>query len=173
MEIEIRQAGLADLERLLEWRIEVLHEVFSIPENWPIPELEKANRRYYQQALPAGGHVACFAYAGKEIVGCGGICLYQEMPSPDNPSGQCAYLMNIYTRPQFRGQGVGETVIKWLIGQARQRNISKIYLETSEAGRSVYKKIGFTPMPDMMKLPAAEILKTKEGRNFGADCKGH
>lgn len=80
MEIEIRQAGLADLERLLEWRIEVLHEVFSIPKNRPIPELEKANRRYYQQALPAGGHVACFAYAGEEIVGCGGICLYQEMP---------------------------------------------------------------------------------------------
>lgn len=82
----------------------------------------------------------------------GGICLYQEMPSPDNLSGQCAYLMNIYTCPEFRGRGVGEMIVRWLVGQAVQRNITKIYLETSEPGRKLYEKTGFLDMPDMMKL---------------------
>ena len=84
--------------------------------------------------------------------GIGGMCLYHEMPSPDNPNGKCAYLMNIYTRPQFRRQGIGDAVVRWLIGQAEQRGISKIYLETSEAGKPLYREIGFTEMPDMMKL---------------------
>ena len=102
MEIQIRQATIQDLNVLMQWRMEVLHEVFSIPSERSVTELESENRRYYQTELPQGGHIACFAYVGEEIVGCGGICLYHEMPSPDNLNGKCAYLMNIYTRPQFR-----------------------------------------------------------------------
>ena len=75
------------------------------------------------------------------------------MPSPDNPTGKCAYLMNIYTRPQFRKQGVGKELIKWLLEQVTQRNIPKIYLETSEAGKRLYTKMCFLPMQNMMKLP--------------------
>ena len=75
------------------------------------------------------------------------------MPSPDNPTGKCAYLMNIYTKPQFRKRGVGEAIIKWLVAQAIMRGIPKIYLETSKAGKQLYTKLGFIPMQDMMKRP--------------------
>ena len=157
MDIEIRKAELTDIDLLMKWRMRVLREVFAIPENEPAEELERKNRIFYQSALQAGGHIACFACQGEEIIGCGGICLYQEMPSPDNLSGQCAYLMNIYTCPDFRGLGVGETVVKWLAGQAVQRNITKIYLETSKPDRKLYEKAGFIDMPDMMKLQPVKI----------------
>lgn len=107
---------------------------------------------YYQRAIPAGEHIACFAHVGEEMVGCGGICFYREMPSPDNPSGYCAYLMNIYTRPSFRGHGIGRAVVAWLIRQARQREITKIYFETSENGRPLYEKMGFSNMNGYMRL---------------------
>ena len=93
----------------------------------------------YKRQLQNGGHIACFACVDGEAAGCGGICIYEEMPSPDNPCGKCAYLMNIYTRPRFRRQGVGEAVVRWLAGQASQLGISKIYLESSEAGLGLYK----------------------------------
>lgn len=156
MNIEIRKAELSDLDLLLKWRMTVLREVFSIPADHPTEDLERENCRYYQTALPAGTHIACFACAGHQIVGCGGVCIYQEMPSPDNPDGRCAYLMNIYTRPDVRKQGIGETIINWLVGQATQQNISKIYLETSDAGKKLYEKMGFTPMLDMLKWPIYE-----------------
>lgn len=152
MEIEIRQAAIQDLNLLMQWRMEVLHEVFAISPEQPTAELEEENRRYYQRQLPNGGHIACFAYIDGEIVGCGGMCLYQEMPSPDNPNGKCAYLMNIYARPQFRRHGVGDKIVRWLIEQAEQLGITKIYLETSEDGRPLYRKIGFIDMVDYMKL---------------------
>ena len=152
MDIEVRRASLADLDLLMEWRMTVLHEVFSVPLSDPMAELERENRCYYQAALPAEGHIACFACAGNEIIGCGGVCLYQEMPSPDNPGGGCAYLMNIYTRPEFRGQGAGKKIVSWLISQAAQRSITKIYLETSIGGRSLYQEMGFTDMRDYMRF---------------------
>lgn len=160
MNIEIRKAELADIDMLMEWRMRVLHEVFDIPDSQPMKELQQSNRLYYQSMLQAGGHIACFACIKNEIVGCGGICLYQEMPSPDNPSGQCAYLMNIYTCPASRGNGVGATVVEWLVGQAYVNNITKIYLETSKIGRTLYEKAGFVDLDDMMKL---KIQKNAKG----------
>ena len=49
MEIQIRQATIQDLNVLMQWRMEVLHEVFSIPSERSVTELESENRRYYQQ----------------------------------------------------------------------------------------------------------------------------
>ena len=152
MNITIRKADMSDLELLMEWRMTVLREVFSVSPDDPMTELEQENRRYYQRALPAWDHIACFACAGQKIVGCGGICFHQEMPSPDNPQGGCAYLMNIYTVPDFRGQGVGREIVRWLVQRAKERGIAKIYLETSEAGRTLYQELGFSDISVYMKL---------------------
>lgn len=152
MRVEIKKAGLTDIDLLVEWRMTVLHEVFSIPPEEPMEELKQENRQYYQEALLQGAHIACFAYAEGQVAGCGGVCLYREMPSPDNPTGYCAYLMNIYTRADYRGNGVGKKMVNWLVQQAVSRGITKIYLETSSAGRTLYSEMGFAPMPDQMKL---------------------
>ena len=40
MEIQIRQATIQDLNVLMQWRMEVLHEVFSIPSERSVTELE-------------------------------------------------------------------------------------------------------------------------------------
>ena len=93
-----------------------------------------------------------FASIDGQKVGCGGVCLYDEMPSPDNPTGHCAYLMNIYVRPELRGCGVARRIVRWLVGAALSRGIKKIYLETSEAGRILYEVFGFSDMKDMIHL---------------------
>ena len=74
------------------------------------------------------------------------------MPSPDNRSGNCAYLMNIYTRAPYRGKGVAKAVCEWLINQAKTQGAEKIYLETSEGGKRLYRALGFHEMKDYMKL---------------------
>lgn len=156
MKIEIIRANINDLELLLQWRMEVLREVFSLSAAQPAAELAEENRRYYQQELPTEGHIACFAHLNDETVGCGGMCLYREMPSPDNHTGQCVYLMNIYVRQQFRRRGIGGMIVRWLVEQAKARNIQKIYLETSAAGRPLYREIGFEDMRGYMQLKNAK-----------------
>ncbi len=154
MEIEIIKADLWDLPLLMEWRIRVLREVFSIPEDMDITLLKQTNRQYYNQHLRDDSHMACFARkTGTEvIVGCGGICYQEEMPSPDNISGSCGYIMNIYTLPEYRKLGVGREIVKFLIGDAKRRGVGKIYLESSDSGRQFYKELGFSEMKGYMKL---------------------
>lgn len=98
------------------------------------------------------GHIACFAELDGEPVACGSICLQEELPSPDNPSGRCAYLMNMYTRPAHRGKGIAAAMVDHVVDQAKRAGAGKIYLETTPAGRGVYERAGFVDLPDMMKL---------------------
>lgn len=151
-EPEISVAELSEIDKLMSWRMEVLRCVFAIPAGADVTAFERANRDYYARAITAGAHVALFAAIDGETAGCGGVCFHDEMPSPDNPSGRCAYLMNIYVRPRFRRRGIGAAIVRRLVAEARNRGIEKTYLETSGSGRSLYRSLGFAEMPDMMIL---------------------
>ena len=151
-DITIRQVFVNEIDTLMEWRMEVLHRVFDIPQSDDMRDLYAANLEYYKTAIPSGEHIAVFAQIENVIIGCGGLCLYREMPSPDNLTGQCAYLMNIYTKEEYRGQGVGKAIAGWLVDYAKEQGITKIYLETSECGRPLYESLGFHDMQDYMKL---------------------
>lgn len=151
-EFVICRATEKDLERLVELRLEVIREVFRLPDDADLSNLEATNREYYVGELPTEGHIACFAMAEDDIAACGGVCLYREMPSPDNPSGKCGYLMNIYVRPRFRHKGVGKDIVKWLINEARSRGVTKIFLETTDPGRQLYADLGFKEMEGYLIL---------------------
>lgn len=153
MKIEIKKANLQDIPLLITWRVRVLHEVFadSLSVDWNF--LEAQNEAYYIRHLAENDHTAFFALNEQsEVVGCGGICYQAEMPSPDNMTGLCGYLMNIYTVPEIRGRGVGRKIIEALIADARARNTGKIYLESSEAAKDLYEEVGFSPMKDYYQL---------------------
>lgn len=144
--IELRE--VKTIPTLMRWRTEVIENVFGIV---PDKRLLVTNRQYYRKHIADGTHIAYVAYVDGDEAGCGAICLTDELPSPDNPSGKCAYLMNIYVREPFRNHGVAHTIVSALIEDAKQQNCGKIYLETTRAGKPVYESLGFVDMPGMMK----------------------
>ncbi len=139
---------IRDIDELMSWREEVIEHVFD--EN-PCDNLLRANRQYYEKHIADQSHIAFIAKCDGDECGCGSICLTDELPSPDNPSGKCAYLMNIYVREAFRNKGIAHHLVTHLIEEAQKRGCGKIYLETTEDGKPVYSSLGFKDMPDMMK----------------------
>ena len=148
----IEKVLLPNLDELITWRMEVLHEVFDIPQDADVSALRATNLEYYRRAFQEKSHIACFALYDGVKVGCGAACLQEEMPSPDNPTGRSAYLMNIYVRPTFRRLHIGTAIVEWLIKEARRNGVGKIYLETSDAGREMYRHLHFHKMTDLMIL---------------------
>lgn len=150
--IELKE--IKELPILMSWREEVIRNVFGqVPDN----RLLDANRHYYARHIADGSHLAYIAVADGEEAGCGAICLTEELPSPDNISGRCAYLMNIYVRDAFRNHGIAHHIVSRLIDEAVRRGCDKIYLETTAEGKPVYSSLGFKDMPDMMKYYEKEI----------------
>lgn len=145
----IRLKQIYDIDLLMQWRKEVIENVFGII---PSEDLMNTNREYYISHIADGSHKAYLAIADDQEAGCGSICLTDELPSPDNPTGHCAYLMNIYVKEKFRQHGVGHSIVRKLIDEAKKLECGKIYLETTEDGRSLYESLGFRDLPDIMKL---------------------
>ena len=145
--IEIRR--VRDLNELMEWRAEVIENVFG---EKPSEALLAANRQYYEKHVKDGSHLAYVALFDGVEAGSGSLCLSEELPSPDNPSGRCGYLMNIYVRSGYREHGIGHAIVRKLLEEALNLGCGKIYLETTDAGRGVYESLGFHDMPDMMKF---------------------
>lgn len=144
---EVRRTESVD--EMMLWREEVIANVFGVhPDNG----LLDANRQYYVNHATDGSHMAFVASADGTDCGCGAVCFHEELPSPDNPVGRCAYLMNIYVRKEFRDMGIAHQIVKRLIAEARKQGCDKIYLETTPEGLPVYSSLGFREMPDMMKL---------------------
>lgn len=146
MKVTIRE--ITAIPTLMHWRKEVIENVFGVT---PSKRLLVENRRYYQKHIADGSHIAVVAEADDSDAGCGAICLSEELPSPDNPSGRCAYLMNIYVRREYRERGVGHAIVGWLVDKARALGCDKIYLETTDCARTLYKDIGFKDLTGLMK----------------------
>ena len=145
--IEIKPT--TDLPTLMKWRREVIENVFG---QTPSESLMACNESFYRRHLADGTHQAFLVTLDGKEAGCGAICLTEELPSPDNPSGRCAYLMNIYVKKEYRAHGLAHAMVSRLIEEAKSRGCDKIYLESTAEGRPVYESLGFHDLPDMMKL---------------------
>lgn len=140
---------ITDISELMKWRSDVIKEVFGESAS---ADLLGANRKYYESHIVDGRHLAFVASIDGEDVGCGGICFTEELPSPDNTNGCCAYLMNIYVRESYRCHGIAHAIVERLIAEAVKRDCKKIYLEATDDGVPVYQSLGFQSMNGMMKL---------------------
>lgn len=58
------------------------------------------------------------------------------MPTYNNPSGTKAYIMNMYTKPEYRRKGIAYKTSDMLIKDIKSKGISAISLEATEMGRS-------------------------------------
>lgn len=153
MELTYRRASLEDLELLTDTRVEILRTVNGLGPGADMSEVRRQACRYYQEALPAGRHTAFLVFDGDRFVGAGGVSYFQVMPTFHNPSGQKAYIMNIYTDPGYRRRGVARRTLDLLVRDARDRGVAAVSLEATDMGRPLYEAYGFVPMEHEMELP--------------------
>lgn len=156
MNLIYKKAGLSDLDLLTTTRMEVLRAVFHVSDDAGLSLIERNSYDYYRDSLKNGSHAAYLVIDSingtEHFAAAGGISFYQVMPTCDNPDGRKAYVMNMYTRPEYRRQGIAGKVLELLIAEALERGITCITLDASEMGRPVYEKHGFVQMQDEMRL---------------------
>ena len=151
--VEYRKAGPEDLETLVESRMMVLRAANGLGPDADMEQVEQESRAYYEKALTDGSHAAWLAWENGKIVGCGGVSFYQVMPTYHNPTGWKAYIMNMYTDPAHRRQGIAREMLRRLIQEAHDRGIRAISLEATRMGRPLYEACGFVKMDSEMYLP--------------------
>lgn len=147
-----KQATISDLEELVRTRITVLRAANKLSDNTDMSAVEAESREYYKRAVESGEHIAYLVYDKDIFIGAGGVSFYQVMPTYHNPSGRKAYIMNMYTAPEYRRRGIALKTLELLVTAVKEKGIHQISLEATENGKSLYEKYGFVQMKDEMEL---------------------
>lgn len=153
MNLIFKKATLADLELLTETRISVLRAANKLSDAVDMTEVKTQSRKYYQEALSNDTHVAYLVFDGPEFVGAGGVSFFQVMPTYHNATGKKAYIMNMFTKPEYRRKGISFKTLDLLVAEAKARGIHANSLEATDMGKPLYEKYGFVEMMDEMELP--------------------
>ena len=149
---EYKKATIADIDELIRTRIIVLCAANNLSDDVDMSVVEKESYEYYKRALETGEHIAYLVYDKENFIGAGGVSFYQVMPTYHNPTGRKAYIMNMYTAPEYRRQGIAINTLDLLVKDARKQGVTQIALEATDMGRPLYEKYGFVKMEDEMEL---------------------
>lgn len=149
---EYKKASIEDIDELVRTRIIVLRAANKLSDDEDMSVVEDESYAYYRRALETGEHIAYLVYDNGKFIGAGGVSFYQIMPTYHNPTGKKAYIMNMYTAPAYRRQGIAFHTLDLLVKDVRKQGVSQIALETTEMGRPLYEKYGFVKIEDEMEL---------------------
>lgn len=147
-----KRATLEDIEELVRARIIVLRAANKLSDDVDMSFVEQESYAYYKRALETEEHIAYLVYDNGTFIGAGGVSFYQIMPTYHNPSGKKAYIMNMYTAPEYRRRRIAFHTLDLLVKAAKEQGVSSIALEATEMGRPLYAKYGFIKMEDEMEL---------------------
>ena len=147
--IEIKIASKDDIERLMCIRLEMLKVVNNLSEDYEYSaELMKETRSYFLN----GDQMTVLASDGDVVIGCASMSFFRIMPTFDHPTGKRAHLMNVYTRSEYRQQGIARKMVKLLIEKTWEEGATEISLDATALGRPLYKSIGFIDSTECMVL---------------------
>lgn len=149
---EYKRATIKDIEELVRTRIIVLRAANKLSDDVDMSIVEQESYTYYKKALETGEHIAYLVYDGDRFVGAGGVSFYQIMPTYHNSTGKKAYIMNMYTAPEYRRQGIAFHTLDMLVKDVKERGVLQIALEATDMGRPLYEKYGFVKMQEEMEL---------------------
>lgn len=88
----------------------------------------------------------CFGFVARDGKTVAAVALLQVIEKPANPNfinGLVGEVLSVYTRPDYRRQGLCLNLMKLLIEHAKEKGLDKLQLKATEDGYPVYKKAGF------------------------------
>lgn len=133
-----RKANQDDIEQIVELRVKLLVEEGKTQ---PI-DIKEELRAYFRTALE-NTIIVMLAEDNGKVVATSSVIFQQYPPAFNNKQGMRAYVTNVYTEPAYRRQGINTRLLDELVEEVKKRNISYIWLWSTEQGTPLYRKYGF------------------------------
>lgn len=140
--MNIHRANHNDIHTLVELRVTYLQYHFSGLSEKEKNELLKQLPEYFTSHLEKD----FFAYIAEDegkAISTAFLVINEKPANPNFITGKTGMLLNVYTDPNYRRQGIATKILKELIEIAKNKNLSYIEILATEAGIPVYKKLGF------------------------------
>ena len=147
--IEYKIATNDDIELLMSSRLEMLRVVNDLPDDYVYSdEIVRESREYFLH----GDQLTVLALDEGKVIGCASMSFMWIMPTFSHPTGRRAHLMNVYTRNEYRRQGIARRMVEMLIEATWVKGATEISLDATVMGRPLYESLGFKNSTECMVL---------------------
>jgi GNAT superfamily N-acetyltransferase len=150
--MDYRLATEADISELADMRWAFRAEAGEMP----CEEADGFRTRYaafVQAGLVSGAWVYWVAADGGGLAAHMAVHVVHGVPRPARASDQWGYLTDCYTRPAYRGTGVGGALLARVRAWAEARDLELLLVWPSEASAGFYARAGFRPAEEVAVLP--------------------
>lgn len=83
------------------------------------------------------------------VVAGGGLIVSPWLPNAADPQARRATILNVYTEPDYRRQGLARALMETMLSCCRAEGFRAVTLDASDDGRALYESMGFRPTPQM------------------------
>jgi len=139
----LRKANFNDIPKLIEYRVEFLKETQESPSNNEMEIFIKSLKDFFLDKMKTDEFIAWLAEYDNEIIAISGLSFLQKPPHFINLTGKFAYIMNMYTKPEWRRKDIGAALMEKLIEEIKKKGIQSVLLHSTPHGRPLYEKYGF------------------------------
>lgn len=143
-----RKANLDDINELIDLRKKQLVDEGIEPNL----DIDEELHNFFKEKLREGTLIQLLVEDNEIIIACGAIIIYDFPPTYTNKSGRKGYITNMFTKENYRGQGIATNILWLLVEEAKELSVHKIWLGASKLGRQVYKKFGFIETDEWLEL---------------------
>ena len=140
--MEVAMATMKDIEQLVEMRIAYLKEDKKDMSEEQLMTIIGQLPTFFKNHL--GNDLLGFIVnSGQEILSTALLLIIHKPANPSFPTGKIGEVLNVYTRPEYRHQGMARKIMKNLIEYAKEQQLDYVELSATEDGYPLYKALGF------------------------------
>lgn len=114
--------------------------------------LQESTLDYFQRNLARGSLVVFACEEDGHLIATVGLSLFEMPPTAKLKNGKVMKLMNMYTLPSHRGNGIAKALLDLAKDYGKRNAYYKIMLNSSPMGLALYEKAGFTPIQNEYEL---------------------
>jgi GNAT superfamily N-acetyltransferase len=151
-EFAIRPGTLDDAETIVSHRRAMFLDM-GYPDDDAMEHMLERFRPWLKQKIQAGEYLAWFAIREDGAVAAGlGMWLMDWPPHMLGPGRWRPNILNVYTRPESRRNGLARRLAETAIEWCRANRLTTVILHASDAGRPLYASMGFQPSTEMRMI---------------------
>ena len=147
-----------DADLFIKLRLDFINEFHKDIDEIEKDKLKNSLKSYFERHIGNNDFIGIVCEYNKKVISAAYLIIGEWPANRNFINGKIATLLNVYTYPEYRKNGIGTNVIKKIIEAAKEQNVSIINLLATEDGESVYRKAGFTETEDKsMRLKLQNI----------------
>jgi ribosomal protein S18 acetylase RimI-like enzyme len=147
---KIRRAEAKDHDLLVEHYL-ALWDSYDVPREHHRPDAKSVVRGFLDEGI-AELELGAFVCEHRNIAVASACCQVRNSPYPEvlqEPHRKVGYIWSVYIESDYQKQGLGSALMRSCLDYLKSINCTSVVLHSSEAGKLLYQKLGFSQTDEL------------------------